>query len=113
MASAIPSDDYDLRRAARHRADYKVIVESKQHGDLPVHITNISAQGFMTDDNQVFTRGDRVELRLPEVGRIESHVIWVVDNRAGFQFERVIRLPDFLKMLNTLSPRLRDANKRG
>ncbi len=113
MASPIPKDDYDLRRAARHRADHKVIVESKKHGDLPVHIINVSAHGFMTDDNDIFQRGDRVEMRLPEVGRIEAHVIWIVDNRAGFQFERVIRLPDFLKMLNTLSPRLRDAVKRG
>lgn len=112
MALPTPKDDYDLRRAARHRADHKVIVESKMHGDLPVHIINISAQGFMTDDNTVFQRGDRVELRLPDVGRIEAYVIWVMDNRAGFQFERVIRLPDFMKMLNTVSPRLRDAAKK-
>ncbi len=112
MASSIPKDDYDLRRAARHRADHKVIVESKLHGDLPVHIINVSAQGFMTDDNAVFQRGDRVELRLPEVGRIEAYVIWVMENRAGFQFERVIRLPDFMKMLHIVSPRIRDA-KRG
>jgi hypothetical protein len=108
----IPQEDYDLRRAARHRADYKVIVESKQHGDKAVNIINISAHGFMTDDNDVFGRGDRVELRLPEVGRIEAHVIWVMDSRAGFQFERVIRLPDFMKMLSTVSPRLRDASKK-
>lgn len=112
MATATPQEDYDLRRAARHRADYKVIVENKAHGDKPAHIINISANGFMTDDNDIFTRGDRVELRLPEVGRIEAHVIWVMDNRAGFQFERVIRLPDFMKMLNILSPRLRAASNK-
>ncbi len=104
MAAQIANDDYDLRRAARHRADYDVIVESKAHGDQPAHIVNVSAHGFMTDDNTIFERGDRIELRLPVIGRIEAHLIWSVENRAGFQFERVIRLPDFMEMLKTVSP---------
>lgn len=105
MAQAMEMDDYDLRRAARHRADYQVIVESKLHGDRNAHIVNISAHGFMIDNNDVFDRGDRVELRLPVVGRIEAHLIWSVENRAGFQFERVIRLPDFMNILKSVSPR--------
>ncbi len=100
-----PVDDYDLRRAARHRTEYNVIVESKPHGDRPAHITNVSAHGFMIDNNEIFETGDRIELRLPVVGRIEAHLIWSVENRAGFQFERVIRLPDFLEMLKVVSPR--------
>ncbi len=107
MAQPIPQNDYDLRRAARHRADYKALVESKVHGDQHVHIINISAHGFMTDDNVKFERGDRVELRLPAIGRIEAHLIWTVDNRAGFQFERVIRVPEFLSMLEKVAPKLR------
>ena len=79
MAQPIANDDYDLRRAARHRADHNVIVESKIHGDQKIHIVNVSAQGFMTDDNEIFTRGDRIELRLPVVGRIEAHLIWSVE----------------------------------
>lgn len=105
MAHAIEMDDYDLRRAARHRADYQVIVESKIYGDRKVHIINISAHGFMIDDNADFDRGDRVELRLPVVGRIEAHLIWSVENRAGFQFERVSRLPDFMDLLKSVAPR--------
>ena len=105
MAQAAPNEDYDLRRAARHRADYKVIVENRVHGDQPAHIINVSAHGFMTDDNTIFDRGDRIELRLPVVGRIEAHLIWSVENRAGFQFERVIRLPDFMKMLKEVAPK--------
>jgi hypothetical protein len=107
MALPIPKDDFDLRRAARHRADHMVIVESKLHGDQRVHIINVSAHGFMTDDNEIFERGDRVELRLPEVGRIEAHLIWTIEKRAGFQFERVIRLPDFMGMLKSLAPKRR------
>lgn len=104
MAHAIEMDDYDLRRAARHRADYQVIAESKLHGDSNAHIINISAHGFMIDNNTVFDRGDRIELRLPVVGRIEAHLIWSVENRAGFQFERVIRLPDFMNLLKSVTP---------
>jgi hypothetical protein len=107
MVQSAQTDDMDLRRAARHRADHMVIVESKQHGDQKVHITNVSAHGFMIDDNILFERGDRIEVRLPAVGRIEAHLIWSVENRAGFQFERVVRLPDFMALLEKVSPRLR------
>jgi hypothetical protein len=103
MSQPMPQNEYDLRRAARHRADFAVIVESKLHGDQPAHIVNISAHGFMTDDNVLFERGDRVELRLPNVGRIEAHLIWTVENRAGFQFERVVRIPEFLQMLEKVA----------
>ncbi len=102
MNMAATNNDMDLRRAARHRADYPIIVESKLHGDQKLHITNISAHGFMVDDNTKFQRGDRFEMRLPAVGRIEAHLIWSVEKRAGFQFERVIRLPDFMAMLEIL-----------
>lgn len=107
MAQNAPNNDMDLRRAARHRAELKVLAESKAHGDQTIHIVNVSAHGFMIDDNPGFSRGDRVELRLPVVGRIEALVIWTVENRAGFQFERVVRLPDFLGLLEHVSPRLR------
>jgi hypothetical protein len=97
--------DIDLRRAARHRADFKAIAECKRHGDNPVHIVNISAHGFMVEGNTVFERGDRINLRLPKVGRIEAHMIWGVEERAGFQFERVIRLPDFLALVDEIKPK--------
>ncbi len=103
MVQTMPQTEYDLRRAARHRADFAVIMESKSHGDQPAHIVNISAHGFMTDDNVLFERGDRVELRLPHIGRIEAHLIWTVENRAGFQFERVVRVTDFLAMLDKVA----------
>jgi hypothetical protein len=107
MAQAVPNSDLDLRRAARHRADHKVIAENKLHGDQHIHIVNVSAHGFMIDDNPGFERGERVELRLPVIGRIEALAIWTVEKRAGFQFERVLRLPDFLGLLDVITPKLR------
>ena len=50
-------------------------------------------------------RGDRVIVRLPVVGRIEAHMVWNANGKAGFQLERVIRLPDFMKMLEHVNPR--------
>lgn len=107
MAQAVSNSDMDLRRAARHRADHKVIAESKLHGDQHIHIVNVSAHGFMIDDNPGFERGERVELRLPVIGRIEALAIWTVEKRAGFQFERVLRLPDFMGLLDVITPKLR------
>jgi hypothetical protein len=93
-----------LRRATRHPVDYPVIVEHFDHGDLKLHVCNISAHGFMVDNAHNLARGDRVIIRLPVVGRIEAYVIWTRDTRAGFQFERIIRLDDFMAIIEALQP---------
>ena len=107
MATNAADPNYDLRRAARHRASHKTIAESRRHGDQHIHISNMSAHGFMIDNNVVFEHGDRIEFRLPVVGRIEAHLIWTVEGRAGFQFERVVRLPDFLALIENVGVKLR------
>ncbi|MEW9856821.1 PilZ domain-containing protein [Novosphingobium sp. M1R2S20] len=94
----------DKRRAARHPADYKVIAEHRQLGDVHLHIVNVSAQGFMAQEVSGLGRGDRLVMRLPVTGRIEAHLIWAHEGRAGFQFERIIRLDDFLKLVDALQP---------
>lgn len=94
----------DKRRAARHPVDYAVIAEHRQLGDLNLHIVNVSAQGFMVQGEPRLDRGERVVMRLPVIGRIEAHMIWAHEGRAGFQFERIIRVDDFLKLVDTLQP---------
>lgn len=94
----------DLRRAARHPVDYPVIGEHRQRGDLRMHIVNISAHGFMTTGELDLGRGERVIVRLPIIGRIEAHLIWASEGRAGFQFERILRLEDFMQMIDTMQP---------
>lgn len=103
----------DKRRAARHPVDYKVIAEHRALGDVHLHIVNVSAQGFMSRGQLDLERGERLNLRLPVIGRIEAHLIWAHEDRAGFQFERIIRLDDFLKLVDTLqpNPRLRPARR--
>lgn len=94
----------DQRRATRHPVDFPVIGEHRLRGDLPLHVCNISAHGFMIDRAPELSRGDRVIIRLPEIGRIEAYCIWVCDDRAGFQFERIIRLDDFVSMIESIQP---------
>ncbi|MDP3905707.1 PilZ domain-containing protein [Novosphingobium sp.] len=102
----------DMRRATRHPVDHKVIGEHRRLGDVHIHIINISAHGFMVDGPQELTRGERLVIRLPEVGRIEAHLIWATEDRAGFQFERIIRLDDFIRIIDTLQPNPRLRRKR-
>jgi hypothetical protein len=94
----------DQRRATRHPVDFPVIGEHRSRGDLPLHVCNISAHGFMVDGAPDLGRGDRVIIRLPHIGRIEAYCIWMSDDRAGFQFERIIRLDDFVAMIESLQP---------
>lgn len=97
----------DLRQAARHPVDYPVLAEHRRIGDVHMQITNISANGFMIDGEVPLGRGERVTLRLPEIGRIEAHVIWVAEGRAGFQFERILRPDAFVAMVGEMQPRAR------
>jgi hypothetical protein len=99
----------DLRRSARHPVDCPVIAEHRTRGDNKLHICNLSAHGFMVDGTREvpfpeLARGDRTIVRLPVIGRIEAHCIWTTQDRAGFQFERIIRVDDFMTMIEKLQP---------
>jgi hypothetical protein len=78
--------------------------EHRTRGDISIHIANISAQGFLVDNSPPVERGDRVTISLPGLGRIEAYAIWVADERAGFQFERILRLDDFTGLIDRLQP---------
>ncbi|MEO0063479.1 MAG: hypothetical protein RLZZ08_2039 [Pseudomonadota bacterium] len=94
----------DLRRATRHPVDFDVIGEHREQGDVKLHVSNLSAHGFLIGNAPALSRGDRIIIRLPVVGRIEAYCIWIADQRAGFQFERIIRLDDFVLMIGELQP---------
>ncbi len=104
MAAGAQLTVTDLRRATRHPVDYTVVGEHRRLGDLRLHIVNISAHGFMTEGAIALQRGERIVIRLPIVGQIEAHLIWTAGARAGFQFERIIRLEDFIGVLDQLQP---------
>lgn len=94
----------DLRRASRHSINLPVLAEHRQLGDVMLHIVNISANGFMVREAPALNRGERLTVRLQHVGRIEAFLVWTDGDRAGFQFERIIRPDDFGKMIRSLMP---------
>ena len=102
----------DLRRATRHPVDHMLIGEHRQLGDVHLHVMNLSAHGFMTVGEIALGKGERVTIRLPVIGRIEAHLIWATDDRAGFQFERIIRLEDFVRMIDIIQPNPRLRQRR-
>ena len=102
----------DQRAAIRHPVDYDVIADYFGRGDVPFHISNVSATGFMIDNASEGARGDRVIVSFPVIGRIEAYLIWTKENRAGFQFERLIRVDDFLLMIDELQPNPRPRRPR-
>ncbi|MEO6041412.1 MAG: PilZ domain-containing protein [Croceibacterium sp.] len=104
MAAGAQLSVTDLRQSTRHPVDFPVIGEHRARGDMKLHVCNISAHGFMIDSAPALERGDRVIVRLPQIGRIEAYCIWVAADRAGFQFERIIRLDDFMDMVAVLQP---------
>jgi hypothetical protein len=102
----------DMRRSSRHPVDYRVMGEHRQRGDVQLHIVNLSAHGFMADEVGDLGRGERLVVRLPAVGRIEAHLIWVSGERAGFQFERIIRASEFVALIDSLQPNPRLRGRR-
>ena len=94
----------DMRRAARHPVDHRLFGEHRDHGDIVLHIVNISATGFMIRGDLALGKGERVTVRLPALGRIEAFLIWNSGDRAGFQFERIVRVDDFNRMIDAMQP---------
>ncbi|RKF23500.1 PilZ domain-containing protein [Altericroceibacterium spongiae] len=103
----------DLRRSARHPVDSEVMAEHFEQGEMTLHLANVSTNGFMIDRSPGFSRGERLIIRLPEVGRIEGYCMWTTGDRAGFQFERIIRPDQFEKMIVALQPNRRLLRKGG
>jgi hypothetical protein len=94
----------DLRQQSRYPVGHTVKAEHRTFGDMRLVIANISRSGFMVEARNGVERGDRLEISLPIVGRIESFCIWKMGQRAGFQFERPIRSDEFDVMIEPMQP---------
>lgn len=104
MASAAQLSVTEYRRSTRFPVNRRFLGEHRQRGDFELHVANISTYGFLTATETGLLRGERVIIRLPHVGRIEAHLIWTLNERSGFQFERIIRSDDFALMVEALQP---------
>ena len=102
MTSAHNHTSPDLRRATRFPVDFETVCEFHPDQEKLIRITNISAHGLMVSETLDMEKGDRVIVRLPVAGRIEAFLVWSHQGRCGFEFERVIREPDFVAMLERI-----------
>lgn len=93
----------EMRRGTRHDVTFAVTAEHRRLGEVPLNIANISDQGFMCLGEVALERGERIELRLPVIGRIEAHLVWKHGGRSGFQLERIVRPDDFQNLLAGLN----------
>jgi len=101
--NVVPSEIFpNLRRANRFAIDFSTIAESLDLGEFAVQIANISANGCMINSPIAFEKGKRLTLHLPVAGRIEAYMVWTHGDRTGFEFERVVRLPDFMAMIDAI-----------
>jgi hypothetical protein len=104
MASGAQLSVTDQRLTNRHPVDLPMIAEHRRLGDVMLHVINVSTTGFMVRGDLSLERGERITIRLQHIGRIEAFLVWSDGNRAGFQFERIIRNDDFLLMVKALQP---------
>jgi len=104
MVSAVQLSVAECRRSNRFRVDCRLLGENRLRGQIYLHIANISTNGFMTASATGMARGERILVRLPQVGHIEAHLLWSLDEREGFQFERIIRSDDFDLIIAAIQP---------
>ncbi|MFM9936060.1 MAG: PilZ domain-containing protein [Novosphingobium sp.] len=104
MASGAQLSVTDQRLTSRHPVDLTLIGEHRRLGDMMLHVINLSTTGFMARGDVPLQRGERITIRLQHIGRIEAFLVWSDGNRAGFQFERILRGDDFLMMIKALQP---------
>ena len=93
----------ELRRATRFSVNFETMCETCKDGEFLVRLSNISAHGCQFTHEVELNKGARVVVRLPITGRIEAFLVWSHNGRSGFEFERIIREPDFIAMLDKVA----------
>ncbi len=68
-------------------ASVRVEQESEQHR---VRVRNLSDGGMMGEGTMRVQRGNRVEVELRNIGKIDGSVAWVQDQRFGIAFDEEV-----------------------
>ncbi|MEE9432715.1 MAG: PilZ domain-containing protein [Sphingorhabdus sp.] len=85
------ADSAAKRDADRDSLFLKAILRfpaSKEEGE--VRIRNLSAGGLMAEAPVQVTRGEKVELKLRNIGWVSGTVAWITEGRIGIAFEQPI-----------------------
>jgi len=87
---------------------------SNAHEEYEVRIRNLSAGGLMAEVPNGLSRGERVDVKIQNIGWVGGHVAWAIDGRIGVAFDKVLNpqdaripvrvseldVPPYLKKLN-------------
>ena len=79
-----------------------------------VRIRNLSAGELMAEVPNGLSRGERIDVKIQNIGWVGGHVAWAIDGRIGVAFDKVINpkdaripvrvseldVPPYLKKLN-------------
>lgn len=98
MASSPQLSVIDQRRSKRRSVNLPLIGKHRRLGDVMLHVVNLSRTGFMVHGEVALQPRERITIRLNRIKQIEAFLVWSDSNRAGFQFERVLRDDDFLPL---------------
>lgn len=92
----------DPRRAEREEVGYRTSAVALDGGHHTLLVVNISPQGLMARCEDPLAAGNRIRVRLPEVGAIEARVRWSLGGRLGCEFPEPIDLASYYDLLATL-----------
>jgi len=87
---------------------------SSSQEEREVRIRNLSAGGLMAEVPNGPSRGERIDVKIQNIGWVGGHVAWAIDGRIGVAFDKVINpkdaripvrvseldVPPYLKKLN-------------
>nr|WP_298924975.1 PilZ domain-containing protein [uncultured Erythrobacter sp.] len=78
----------ETRTVSRDSLFLLASIRVEQDSDVhKVRVRNLSDGGMMGEGNLRVKRGNRLEIELRNVGKIEGSVAWVQDNRFGIAFD--------------------------
>jgi hypothetical protein len=92
----------DPRRTEREEVGYRTSAVAVDGGHHTLLVVNISPHGLMARCEEPLAAGNRIWVRLPEVGAIEAHVRWSLGGRLGCEFYEAIDLAGYYDLLTAL-----------
>ena len=89
---------------------------SNAREEYEMRIRNLSAGGLMAEVPNGLSRGERIYVKIQNIGWVGGHVAWAIDGRIGVAFDKVInpkdaRIPVRVSELD-VPPYLKKLNKK-
>ena len=117
MDDSIPDETFSpaKRKMNRDSLLLKAVLRfSNAQEEREVRIRNLSAGGLMAEVPNGLSRGERIDVKIQNIGWVGGHVAWAIDGRIGVAFDKVINpkdaripvriseldVPPYLKKLN-------------